>query len=68
MALPPVQIDMPRADIGETMSKIRSWLDANRIEAVEFKSSMRTDSIVSFMLRFEKDADAISFGRAFLSD
>ena len=59
------KIETPEADLGETMARIRSWLDANKIEPIEFKTVSQSNAAVSFIIRFRSEDEAALFVRDF---
>ena len=59
------KIEIPEADLGNTMGRIRSWFDANKIEPIEFKTVSQGNGAVTFMIRFRTEDEAGLFVRAF---
>ena len=59
------KIETPEADLGSTMGRIRSWLDANKIEPIEFKTASDGNAAVSFTIRFRSVDEAALFVRDF---
>ena len=50
--------------IGEIMNEVRSWLDRNRIEPIDFKTVVGREGI-GFEIRFRNDDEAERFHRDF---
>ena len=63
----PIRIEVNRpagAPIGSIMNEIRSWLDQNRIEPVDFKTVVGREGI-GFEIRFRTEGEAERFQREF---
>ena len=50
--------------IGSIMSEIRSWLDQNKIEPIDFKTVVGREGI-GFEIRFRTEGEAERFQREF---
>ena len=50
--------------IGHIMNEVRSWLDRNRIEPIEFKTVVGREGI-GFEIRFRTEEEAQRFQREF---
>lgn len=67
MITTPIRIEVNRpagAPIGSIMNEIRSWLDQNRIEPVDFKTVVGREGI-GFEIRFRTEGEAERFQREF---
>ena len=63
----PIRIEVNRpagAPIGSIMNEIRSWLDQNRIQPVDFKTVVGREGI-GFEIRFRTEGEAERFQREF---
>jgi hypothetical protein len=54
----------PGAPIGTIMNEIRSWLDQNKIEPIDFKTVVGRQGI-GFEIRFRTEGEAERFQREF---
>ena len=54
----------PGTPLGDLMNEIRSWLDSNWIQPVEFRSTV-SEREIGFSIRFRGEAQASLFERAF---
>jgi hypothetical protein len=62
-----IEVNRPAGTpIGEIMNEIRSWLDRNKIEAVDFRTVVGHEGI-GFEIRFRTEQDAERFQREFAS-
>ena len=60
-----IEVNRPAgAPIGSIMNEIRSWLDQNRIEPVDFKTVVGREGI-GFEIRFRTEGEAERFQREF---
>lgn len=59
-----VYVEKPEASFGETMNRIRSWLDNRKIQPVDFKSVAAPVGI-AFEIRFKDENEASLFVREF---
>ena len=63
----PIRIEVNRpagAPIGSIMNEIRSWLDQNKIEPIDFKTVVGREGI-GFEIRFRTEGEAERFQREF---
>ena len=60
-----VRIEQPATRLGEIMSEIRSWLDRNKIEPVEFKTLLAVENSVALDIQFHSQDEAFLFEREF---
>ena len=61
---PNVRVEKPAEALAETMNAIRSWLDHNRIEPIEFKTEPASGT-VAIKVRFRSGHEAELFEREF---
>ncbi|HEX3861094.1 MAG TPA: hypothetical protein VHY35_05325 [Stellaceae bacterium] len=54
----------PGTQLGTIMNEIRTWLDTQKIQPIEFKQAVGQDGI-RFELRFREQAEADRFQEAF---
>ena len=67
MITTPIRIEVNRpagAPIGSIMNEIRSWLDQNKIEPIDFKTVVGHAGI-GFEIRFRTEGEAERFQREF---
>lgn len=60
-----VVIEKPATSFAETLCEIRTWLDHNKIEPVEFKTLPVRGNGVALEIRFQHADEAFLFDRAF---
>ena len=63
----PIKIEVHRptgTPIGDILNEVRSWLDRNRIEPIEFKTAVGRKGI-GFEIRFRTEDEAQRFQREF---
>jgi hypothetical protein len=64
----PIKIEVHRptgTPIGDIMNEVRSWLDRNGIEPIDFKTVVGRDGI-GFEIRFRTENEAQRFQREFV--
>ena len=60
-----VIIEKPATSFADTMSAIRTWLDHNKIEPIEFKTLTADEERLALEIRFQREDEALLFDRAF---
>ena len=60
-----VRVEKPIDVFGTLMNDIRSWLDNNKIEPIECKTTSLPDAAVAIDIRFAKQGEADLFQQAF---
>ena len=60
-----VRIEKPTDVFGPLMNDIRAWLDNNKIEPIECKTTSLPDAAIAIDIRFAKQGEADLFQHAF---
>ena len=60
-----VRIEKPTNVFGISMNDIRAWLDNNKIEPIECKTTSLPDAAVAIDIRFARRGEADLFQQAF---
>lgn len=60
-----VHLEAPQASFGETMNRIRTWLDGRNIAPAEFKSDIVGPGAIAIDIGFRSEDEAHVFEREF---
>jgi hypothetical protein len=60
-----VRVEKPTDVFGTLMNDIRAWLDNNKIEPIECKTTSLPDAAVAIDIRFARQGEADLFQQAF---
>lgn len=68
MALDPpftIRIEKPKTALAETMNEMRTWLDEQGFQPIEFKIAMTGMPVIAFDVQFRSEDEAVLFERVF---
>jgi hypothetical protein len=60
-----VEITRPGADLGGTMTQMRTWLDHHQVEPALFELGFLPGRRIRFRFQFQKASEASTFARVF---
>jgi hypothetical protein len=60
-----VRVEKPGKAFGAAMNEIRTWLDAHKIQPVDFRPDPAAPGAVAFEIKFSRDDEARLFEQTF---
>jgi hypothetical protein len=60
-----IRVEKPETALAETMNEMRTWLDKNGVQPVEFKIAMTGMPGIAFDIQFRSEDEAALFEQVF---